>query len=595
MKFLSNKKISSKIIILISIALVINIVLMLITFKNINEIRHNADSIYKIRLLSVDYLIEADRDAYQSTLGFSHSLHEEINSNDKKLKKKIKFMTENMGQVLTRFNKFRKLFNDKVKDKDKYYSIFDENFKEWKKLTLKVEEFLKSKNIEEARKIYFGDYNKYFGDMRNAMDKLTEISLAFAKKEYSITQAKANSTFIIGIIFNIVLFIFFILLAIFLHKIIAKPLQEIVVQSKEVADGNLHYEYQMKKIFQNDEIGDLQKSYFKMIGNLRDKLTIIEQIAEGHGDFSIEVDLASEKDLFAKALNKMLDSLNEILGQVNVISKEISKSSIQVATTSQQLSEGASEQASSLEEVSASLNQINSQAKQNSQSSNQAKSLSYEAKEKAQSGQTQMEELLNNMTEINNSSENIKKVIKLIDDIAFQINLLALNANVEAARAGKYGKGFAVVAEEVRNLAVRSADAVKESTQMIEKSIQTINRGNETMNLTAGGLTEIFNLTEKIADIIEEISVASQEQAQGLDQISTAIEQIDSVTQGTSSQAEQTASTAGVLADYAGKLKLMVNQFKLKESKKELSQKENEIPIELINKIKNSIKKELEK
>ena len=123
------------------------------------------------------------------------------------------------------------------------------------------------------------------------------------------------------------------------------------------------------------------------------------------------------------------------------------------------------------------------------------------------------------MANITKSAEMIKKIVKVIDDIAFQTNLLALNANVEAARAGKYGKGFAVVAEEVRNLAGRSAESVKETTAMVEEAVKNILNGNNLVDVTAKQLDEIANSANKVADLVEEIATASKEQTQGLEQI----------------------------------------------------------------------------
>ena len=163
------------------------------------------------------------------------------------------------------------------------------------------------------------------------------------------------------------------------------------------------------------------------------------------------------------------------------------------------------------------------------------------------------------------SSDEIKKVVKVIDDIAFQINLLALNANVEAARAGKYGKGFAVVAEEVRNLAVRSASAVKETTNMVEDSIANIKKGNDIVAVTAKQLADITSGATKVANFLEEIATASKEQALAIDQITGGLDQIDQVTQANTASAEESASASEELASQAQQLKAMISRFKLKK------------------------------
>ena len=124
-----------------------------------------------------------------------------------------------------------------------------------------------------------------------------------------------------------------------------------------------------------------------------------------------------------------------------------------------------------------------------------------------------MKDLVAAMTDINSSAEEIRKIVKAIDDISFQINLLALNANVEAARAGKYGKGFAVVAEEVRNLAVRSANSVKDTTRMVDEAISNIARGNGLVDVTAKQLTSIVGGAAQVAGLAEQVAVAGKEQS----------------------------------------------------------------------------------
>lgn len=175
------------------------------------------------------------------------------------------------------------------------------------------------------------------------------------------------------------------------------------------------------------------------------------------------------------------------------------------------------------------------------------------------------------MSDINSSAEEIRKIVKAIDDISFQINLLALNANVEAARAGKYGKGFAVVAEEVRNLAVRSAGSVQETNRMVNEAIANIGRGNGLVEVTAKQLSEIVEGSAKVATLAEEVATAGKEQAQGLEQITTGLTQIDQVTQSNTASAEESASAAEELSSQSQQLKGMLARFKLRAREGKLS------------------------
>ena len=159
------------------------------------------------------------------------------------------------------------------------------------------------------------------------------------------------------------------------------------------------------------------------------------------------------------------------------------------------------------------------------------------------------------------SSSEISKIIKVIDDIAFQTNILALNAAVEAAGAGEAGMGFAVVAEEVRNLAQRSAQAAKDTSDMIETSIIRANRGAEIAERVFHSLDEIREQAKKVNEIMNEITTASQEQAQGIFQINKAVNQMEQVTQSIASVAEESASSSEELSAQAESLMEIVNNL----------------------------------
>ncbi len=346
------------------------------------------------------------------------------------------------------------------------------------------------------------------------------------------------------------------------------PVQEAFAVLNEMAKGNLHT--RMEGDYKGDH-AELKNSLNETIENLLNYISDISYVLTEIGNGNLDLEITTEyKGNFEEIKNSLIHiilTLNQIMGDINDAADQVTSGSRQVSDGSQALSQGSTEQASSIEELTESMEQIASQTKQNAVNANQASDLAVNAKEDVIKGNGKMQEMLTSMEDISQSSTNISKIIKVIDDIAFQTNILALNAAVEAARAGQHGKGFAVVAEEVRNLAVRSAEAAKETTALIEGSINKVQTGTQIANDTAASLDEVVAEIEKSANLISSIAMASNDQASGIEQINRGIEQVSKVIQNNSATAEESAAASEELSGQSEVLKQMVSRFKLGKEK----------------------------
>jgi len=258
---------------------------------------------------------------------------------------------------------------------------------------------------------------------------------------------------------------------------------------------------------------------------------------------------------FARSISKpimqVVEGLDDGAGQV-------ASASSQVSSASQQLAEGASEQAAAIEETSSSLEELSSMVKQNAENAVHANRLMEEAKRIVERASRSMGHLNSSMEEISIASQDTQKIIKTIDEIAFQTNLLALNAAVEAARAGEAGAGFAVVADEVRNLAMRAADAAKNTAGLIEATVKKVQDGSHSVATTNQEFSEIAVSVNKSGELVGEIAAASSEQAQGIQQISHAVSEMEKVVQRNSATAEESAAAAEEMNAQAEQMKAYV-------------------------------------
>jgi methyl-accepting chemotaxis protein len=353
---------------------------------------------------------------------------------------------------------------------------------------------------------------------------------------------------------------------IFVNQAIRELIHEVAALAESVLQGDLSARADVSKFKggYREIIDGFNRSIEVMVESVNETSSVMKELAAGNLDTSMEGDYKGDFARLQDDINMTVRSINEVLNEINEASDQVSIGSKQVSDGSQALSQGATEQASSVEQLTASVTEVAAKTKENAANANEANDLTSSVKGSAELGNRHMTEMLQAMVEINDSSNNISKIIKVIDDIAFQTNILALNAAVEAARAGQHGKGFAVVAEEVRNLAARSAEAAKDTTELIQGSIKKSSAGTDIANNTARALSEIVEGVSKTAEIISEIARSSNEQAMGIAQINTGLTQVSQVVQNNAATAEESAASSEELSGQAELLKEMVGKFSLR-------------------------------
>jgi methyl-accepting chemotaxis protein len=300
-----------------------------------------------------------------------------------------------------------------------------------------------------------------------------------------------------------------------------------------------------------------------VIDPVNEATAVLEKVAARDLTVRVEGQYKGDHARIKEALNKAVADLAEALAEVSTASEQVASASSQISNGAQGLAQGASEQASTIEEVSSSLHEMTSMAQQSAQNAREARTMAEDTKSSTLRGVDSMKSLSGAVERINSSAERTAKIVKTIDEIAFQTNLLALNAAVEAARAGDAGKGFAVVAEEVRALAMRAAEASRQTAELIEESGQHAIAGVTYTSEVVKSLDEIAVKAQKVSEVMSEISAASEQQQTGVTQVNAAIEQMNLVTQQVAANSEESASAAEELSSQAMHMQSMLGQFRI--------------------------------
>lgn len=562
MKWFLNLKIAAKLILgFITVAIIAGIVgiIGIINIQNINVLD---TQMYENHTATLPDLANVARNYQRQRVELRELYIEKDITSKQEILNRFKELESSVSESMTKFE--AGIIGDDVRMN---FDALEQGIKEFTVFRDEVISAIQSNQMDIAYNLLVSSRAAQITDeVQKRTDELMKLKTDTARQASESNDAAAGAATLTMVIVVTAGVLIAITLGLLISRIISNPIKKMAEAADKLAIGDVDVNVQADT---KDEIGSLAESFSRMIENIRGQAMAAERIAGG--DLTIEVAVKSENDLLGKKLSEMVKRNNEVLTNIAAASEQVAAGSKQVSDSSIALSQGATEQATSVEELTASLEEISSQTDLNAKNANQANELAETAKSNAVQGNTQMKEMLQAMEAINESSANISKIIKVIDEIAFQTNILALNAAVEAARAGQHGKGFAVVAEEVRNLAARSANAAKETTDMIEGSIKKVEGGTKIARETADALSKIVGGVEKVANLVNNIAIASNEQASGIGQINQGIMQVSQVIQTNSATSEESAAASEELSSQAGLLKEMVSKFKLKQNVKSYS------------------------
>ena len=588
------------------ILIAITIISSLYISYNLNNVQSNVKQLSDRDFSGITVLLEADRDSYQSNVALLQMIT--LKTKVKDLEKDV---NDNLQQVRQRFDKFKGFLQKEMPENEAKFKEFEKYFDLTSKNTKKLNELFTEGDFEAAQMFYFRKYLKDYDSMRDLIDFFTEASYKVVSKNQDHTSSLISHSFTIFIIIGILSIAIALFFTITLGRTINKSIMDFrdgllsffsflnressnvdllnasskdeisqlasivnenIANTKSLIEKDTALINEVKDVVENVKIGNLNNTikqstpnkeleelktiFNEMIeiisSNISSDLNEIKNALEQYQKLNFSHRIKNASGNTVEGLNTLANIINEMLVKNKTNGLTLQSSAGSLLNIVENLSVSSNEAAASIEETAAALEEITSNINQNTQTVAKMASNANELKLSSNDGEKMANETTHAMEEINEQVSSINEAISVIDQIAFQTNILSLNAAVEAATAGEAGKGFAVVAQEVRNLATRSAEAANEIKSIVENATLKANDGKNIANKMIQGYEGLNNNISTTLELITSVEYSSKEQQSGINQINNAVNQLDTQTQKNATVANDAKSIANhtqIIAD----------------------------------------------